>query len=209
MTSQKDLFTNQIHNLSLCSVCGIDEAGRGPLAGPVTAAAVVLNEDFPIAILRDSKKLGEKKRLEIEILIKEQALSWAVAVIDHSIIDEINILQATLLAMEEAFFSMHKKNAELSLDTIIVDGNKIPQKLSAFQNKKIDCLAIPKADANYPSVMAASILAKNERDRIMCSYAKLYPDYLYEQHKGYPTKQHREICKTKGPSPIQRKTFRF
>nr|HPM06872.1 ribonuclease HII [Treponemataceae bacterium] len=153
MMSQKDLFTEQLDNLSLSFICGIDEAGRGPLAGPVTAAAVVLNEDFPIALLQDSKKLGEKKRLEIEVLIKEQALSWAVAVIDHSIIDEINILQATLLAMEEAFFSMLEKNPSPFLDTIIVDGNKIPQKLSAFQNGKIDCLAIPKADANYPSVM--------------------------------------------------------
>lgn len=210
-------------------ICGIDEAGRGPLAGPVSAAAVVLSYDFPFEILDDSKNLSEKKRFALETIIKEKSLFWAVSLVDHRIIDEINILQATMRAMEEAFFEVLKKmHTSLSLCetqelkssnentikknnsyTIIIDGNKIPQKLFELEDRKWEVRAIPKADSTYPSVMAASILAKNERDRIMYEYAKLYPEYFYEKHKGYPTKLHKEICKKNGPSPIQRTSFKY
>lgn len=205
----------------LSCICGIDEAGRGPLAGPVLAAAVILPDDFPIEILNDSKKLSEKKRFEIEKTIKEKAVFWAVHFVDHTIIDTINILQATMQAMEEAFFSLLIKANKKKIDTmnevnnfnqlknIIIDGNKIPQKLLELEDSKWEVCAIPKADSIYPSVMAASILAKNERDRIMYEYAKLYPEYFYEKHKGYPTKLHKEICKKLGHSPIQRKSFRY
>ena len=223
-TNQIELITEDFFHL-----CGIDEAGRGPLAGPVLAAAVVLPKDFPFEILNDSKKLSEKKRIEIEKIIKEKALCWGIALAKHELIDTINILQATMFAMENAFVEMLKqKNIILnSLTTkgfpefldinlvqkiikkIIIDGNIVPKNLKKLENYGIDVEAIPKADALFPSVMAASILAKNERDRIMCEYAKIYPEYLYEKHKGYPTALHKEICKKRGPSPIQRRTFRY
>ncbi len=186
-------------------ICGLDEAGRGPLAGPVVAGSVILNDDFPIDILNDSKKLSEKKRLEVELIIKEQALAWATARVEHDEIDKINILQASLLAMQKAFEAMcielEKKvqGAEISC---VIDGTFKP-KIS------VSCEALPKADASVPSVMAASILAKNERDRIMREYALQYPEYGYEKHKGYPTAEHRRICHEIGASPIQRKSFSY
>lgn len=186
-------------------ICGIDEAGRGPLAGPVTAGAVILNDDFSIKLLNDSKKLSEKKRASLEIMIKEQALAWGIGSASHIEIDEINILQASLLAMKRAYdammFMLKKKNFTEPFEvSAIIDGTFCPL-------INCTCLVEPKADGTYPSVMAASILAKTERDRIMCDYAKLYPEYGYENHKGYPTKAHREVCKKIGFSPIQRKTF--
>ncbi len=186
-------------------VCGLDEAGRGPLAGPVVAGAVILNDDFPIEILNDSKKLSEKKRLEVEVLIKENALAWATARVEHDEIDTINILQASLLAMKKAFESlclMLDEKIEGAEISCVVDGTFKP-------DISVSCEALPKADATVPAVMAASILAKNERDRIMCEYAIQYPAYGYEKHKGYPTKAHREVCHSIGPSPIQRKSFSF
>lgn len=183
-------------------ICGIDEAGRGPLAGPVTAAAVILPKDFPVEKLDDSKKLSEKKRSELELLIKEKALFWGIGEASHFEIDELNILSATLLAMKRAFFAMLEKD-ESSVErnvATIVDGIFCPE-------ISVPVIAVPKADAKFPCVMAASILAKTERDRIMMKYAELYPEYGYEKHKGYPTAAHREICKKIGPSPIQRKTF--
>ena len=183
-------------------ICGIDEAGRGPLAGPVTAAAVILPKDFPVEKLDDSKKLSEKKRSELELLIKEKALFWGIGEASHLEIDELNILSATLLAMKRAFFAMLEKDESSVKRNVaaIVDGIFCPE-------ISVPVIAIPKADANFPCVMAASILAKTERDRIMMKYAELYPEYGYEKHKGYPTAAHREICKKIGPSPIQRKTF--
>ncbi|MBO4509543.1 MAG: ribonuclease HII [Spirochaetaceae bacterium] len=183
-------------------ICGIDEAGRGPLAGPVTAAAVILPKDFPVEKLDDSKKLSEKKRSELELLIKEKALFWGIGEASHLEIDELNILSATLLAMKRAFFAMLEKDESSVKRNVaaIVDGIFCPE-------ISVPVIAIPKADAKFPCVMAASILAKTERDRIMMKYAELYPEYGYEKHKGYPTAAHREICKKIGPSPIQRKTF--
>lgn len=185
-------------------ICGIDEAGRGPLAGPVTAAAVILPKDFPVEKLNDSKKLSEKKRSELELLIKEKALFWGIGEASHLEIDELNILSATLLAMKRAFLAMLEKDESSVKRNVaaIVDGIFCPE-------ISVPVIAVPKADAKFPCVMAASILAKTERDRIMMKYAEMYPEYGYEKHKGYPTATHREICKKIGPSPIQRKTFSY
>ena len=181
---------------------GFDEAGRGPLAGPVCAAAVILKPDFPIEILNDSKKLSEKKRLAAEEIIKKQAY-WGIALVDHKKIDEINILQASLLAMRLAWEDLEKKYDLNSLSLKgITDGNFCP-------DVHFECRAEPKADAKYPCVMAASILAKTCRDRLMLEMDKLYPEYGYARHKGYPTPEHKKICRQIGPSPIQRLTFKY
>lgn len=190
---------------------GFDEAGRGPLAGPVSAAAVILPADFPFEILNDSKKLSEKKREAAEIIIKEKAC-WGIALVDHKKIDEINILEASMLAMKNAFDDMIKKLpdwcektgvdfSQVSLSGI-TDGTRCP-------DVPIDCRCEPKADGKYPCVMAASILAKTCRDRLMLEMDKLYPEYGYAKHKGYPTKAHREVCHKIGPSPIQRLSFKY
>lgn len=191
---------------------GFDEAGRGPLAGPVSAAAVILPSDFPLEVLNDSKKLSEKKRLIAEALIKEKAC-WGIALVDHKKIDEINILEASMIAMKNAFDELWKKlpawTAEHGISGIqlsdlsgITDGTRCP-------DVPIECRCEPKADGKYPCVMAASILAKTCRDRIMMEMDKLYPEYGYAKHKGYPTKAHREICRKIGPSPIQRMSFKY
>jgi len=188
-------------------ICGIDEAGRGPLAGPVCAAAVILGKKFPVYILNDSKKLSAERRYEAQKIILTQSLAWGIGWASHIEIDEINILQASLLAMKRAYDEMIKKAAasrSLPLGVnveIIVDGNFCP-KISA------PCTAMVKADAKIPEVMAASILAKTERDTYMNEVAKQYPQYGYEQHKGYPTQAHREAVLKYGPSPIQRMSFK-
>lgn len=192
-------------------LCGLDEAGRGPLAGPVVAAAVILPAEFPTELLNDSKKLSLKKRMVArEIIIKDAC--WGIGIVDHRIIDKINILKASLLAMEQAFFQMQEKlgdflqkefgsDLEFYLESI-VDGNCMPK-------IPIPGKAQPKADATFFEVMAASILAKTQRDMIMDDYGKLYPEYGYEKHKGYPTVAHREVCRRLGPSPIQRMSFKY
>ncbi|MCR5763507.1 MAG: ribonuclease HII [Treponema sp.] len=193
-------------------IIGLDEAGRGPLAGPVVAGCVLLLDDFPIEILNDSKKLSEKKRNFAESMIKEKAC-WGIGLADHYEIDKINILNASLLAMQRAYDNMMEKLAEwcksIRMDCIdkqdlnaIVDGTFCPDISCNVKSE-------PKADGKYPSVMAASIIAKTYRDRLMIEYDKLYPEYGYAKHKGYPTKQHMEICRKIGPSPIQRMTFKI
>lgn len=197
-------------------ICGLDEAGRGPLAGPVVAGAVILPENFPLDILADSKKLSEKRRLSAELVIKELSC-WGIGIVDCEIIDKINILQASLLAMRQAAESLFKKiPAFLARCSIapsdiqiiaVADGRhtaEIVSNVYAVYNR-----AVIKADNKIPAVMAASILAKNERDRIMTEYGAQYPEYGYERHKGYPTAEHRAICRKKGPSPIQRLTFKY
>jgi len=184
-------------------LCGIDEAGRGPLAGPVCAAAVILPDNFPIDLLNDSKKLTAVRRDKARRVICEKALAWGIGWASHTEIDEINILQASLLAMRRAFDDMLKR-ADLPLGaniTAIVDGNKVP-------DLPVPCSAMVKADAKVHEVMAASILAKTERDAYMDKMALLYPQYGYEKHKGYPTKTHRELVLKYGPSPIQRLSFK-
>lgn len=188
---------------------GFDEAGRGPLAGPVAAGCVILPKDFPMEILNDSKKLTEKKRLIAEEIIKEKAC-WGIGLVDHAIIDRINILQASLLAMKTAYSNMIQKLPEwakaLGITSYklngITDGTKCPE-------VPFECRCEPKADGKYPEVMAASILAKTCRDRIMLEMDKKYPEYGYAKHKGYPTRDHMEICRKIGPSPIQRLSFKY
>ncbi|MBR1640406.1 MAG: ribonuclease HII [Treponema sp.] len=188
---------------------GFDEAGRGPLAGPVCASAVILPPEFPLELLNDSKKLSEKKRLAAELVIKEKAC-WGVSLVDHKTIDEINILEASMLAMKNAFEELMKKlpqwTASLRINDYILsgitDGTRCP-------DVPVECRCEPKADGKYYEVMAASILAKNCRDRIMLEMDKKYPEYGYAKHKGYPTPAHKEICRRLGPSPIQRLTFKF
>lgn len=190
-------------------IAGFDEAGRGPLAGPVCASCVILPDDFPIEILNDSKKLSEKKRAAAEIIIKEKAC-FGIALVDEKKIDEINILQASMLAMKIAFEQMMEKLPDWCqsngisdyLINGITDGTKCP-------DVSIVCRCEPKADGNYPPVMAASILAKTCRDRFMLEMDKKYPEYGYAKHKGYPTREHREICHKLGPSPIQRMSFKY
>jgi ribonuclease HII len=157
---------------------------------------------FPVELLGDSKKLSEKRRLRAEKVILESAF-WGLGQASEREIDEINILQASLLAMKRAFAAMQRNFALSDGDVhAIADGLYCP-------DIGVPCAAYPKADATYPPVMAASILAKCERDRIMTRYGALYPEYGYERHKGYPTKEHREICRRIGPSPIQRLTFSY
>lgn len=180
-------------------VCGIDEAGRGPIAGPVCAAAVVLPPDFPCALLRDSKQLSTRRRLLLETLIKEQAISWAVAWSSRAEIDEINILQATMRAMERAYRRIEQSHICVTL--VLVDGNCTP-------SLPIACEAVVKGDTKIPQIMAASILAKTARDRLMERLDSRYPQWGFAIHKGYPTPAHLAACRAYGLSPVHRRTFR-
>ena len=177
------------------AVCGIDEAGRGPLAGPVCAAAVLLPEGLVIDGLNDSKKLSEKKRELLFPVIQENALAFGIGFADEKEIDEINILHATFLAMRRAFDAMQRR-----CDYVLVDGNRMPP-------MPVPGETVVKGDAKSPSIAAASILAKVSRDRVMLEYAKQYPEYQFEKHKGYGTKAHVEALHAFGPSPIHRRTF--
>ena len=186
-------LTNQIPLL-----CGLDEAGRGPLAGPVCAGAVILPPDFPNEVLNDSKKLKPSAREEARILICSKSIAWAIGWASASEIDEINIHRASLLAMKRAFEALSRIPAGLHA---VADGLFVP-------DIPVPCEALVKADSLVPEVMAASILAKTARDRLMEYYAVFYPQYGYEKHKGYPTKAHKEAIKNFGPSPIQRMSFK-
>jgi len=176
-------------------LCGIDEAGRGPLAGPVTAAAVILPENFPVDLLDDSKKLKEKDREKLYILIKNEAVAYAIDSVEPDIIDKINILEASMLAMRNAYIKLNKK-----ADLVLIDGNRCPALTDA-------CKAVIRGDSIYPCIMAASILAKVERDHIMLKYHDIYPAYGFDKHKGYPTVFHRKAILQHGFTPIHRLTF--
>lgn len=178
-------------------VCGTDEAGRGPLAGPVTAAAVILPPDFPISLLDDSKKMTGKERDEAALIIKQRAVAWAVTHMSHKVIDKVNILQASLWAMRRSAEKVHSMHP---FDILLADGNRKP-------DVPWRCRAIVKGDAKIPEIMAASILAKTERDRIMMLCDAKWPEYGYRHHKGYPTPEHRRAIAILGPSPIERMTF--
>ncbi|MDR2021184.1 MAG: ribonuclease HII [Treponema sp.] len=186
-------------------ICGLDEAGRGPLAGPVCAAAVILPRDFPRELLGDSKKLSPSRREAARRAICERAL-WGIGWASAAEIDRINILRASLLAMERAYGEL--------LRLAPVSDRPAPGDVEAVADGlytpdiPIPCRALVKADAQVPEVMAASILAKTARDRMMERYAWLYPEYGYDRHKGYPTRDHLERIARCGPSPIQRNTFR-
>ena len=181
-------------------VCGLDEAGRGPLAGPVCAAAVILGPDFPFALLNDSKKLSEKKRETAMSAIYAGAFAWGIGWASSAEIDRINILRARLLAMERAFACMRLPDGLGPIEAI-ADGLYSPR-------LGIPCRALVKADATVYEVMAASILAKTARDRMMVRYSWIYPEYAYEKHKGYPTREHLLRIASFGPSPLQRLSFR-
>lgn len=190
-------FEQEYYDQGYERVAGCDEAGRGPLAGPVVAAAVILPPLCVLEALNDSKKLTEKKRLRLETEIKEKAVAWAVARVEHDEIDEINILEASLKAMKTALLALSQ-----TAEAVLIDGP------FGLRQAEIPQLAIKKGDALSASIAAASILAKNERDRIMISYHELYPVYGFQKHKGYPTAFHREMIKEYGYSPIHRKTFK-
>jgi ribonuclease HII len=185
----------------------MDEAGRGPLAGPVYAAAAVLPNDFPSDILNDSKKLSEQKRDEAAALIKKKA-AYGIAFASHTEIDKLNILTASLLAMRRAYAALLAAFPNADISEIIVDGIYSPwSKIDSGNLPPVR--AVPKADGTYPAVMAASILAKTARDAEMLKLAKQYPEYRFEQHKGYPTKLHRELIAKFGASPVHRLSFRL
>ena len=176
-------------------ICGIDEAGRGPLAGPVFAAAVILPDHASIDGINDSKKLSEKKREALYSVIQETAISFSVGFATETEIDEVNILQATFLAMKRACDSLNVKP-----DFALVDGNRMP-------HLDVDTQTIIKGDSLSASIAAASILAKVSRDRLMYEIDKLYPEYQFAKHKGYGTALHIEMLKKYGPCPVHRKTF--
>ena len=176
-------------------VCGVDEAGRGPLAGPVFAAAVILHPERPIDGLRDSKKLSAERRDELAPLIKQHALAWAIAECSHEEIDNINILQATMLAMRRAVEALS------TVPTIaLIDGNRSPVMM-------VRCFPIIDGDDKVHAISAASILAKTARDAALVSLHALYPEYGFDQHKGYGTAMHLERLREHGACPVHRRSF--
>ena len=178
-------------------VCGIDEAGRGPLAGPVVAGAVILPADCRILYLNDSKKLSEKRREELFLEIKEKAVSWAVGIASPEEIDEITILQATYRAMRQAVGQLNPAPGVLLNDAVTIP--ELPESLTQ--------VPIIKGDAKSVSIAAASILAKVTRDHMMIEYDKIYPEYGFARHKGYGTAVHISALKEYGPCPIHRRSF--
>ena len=182
-------------SLGLHLICGVDEAGRGPLAGPVCAAAVILPEHLQISGLNDSKKLTDKKRRELFPIIQEQAVAWGIGLASETEIDEINILQATFLAMRRALEQLNAR-PEIAL----IDGNR-------ETDFGLPVKTVVKGDSLSANIAAASVLAKVTRDNIMAEMANQYPEYGFEIHKGYGTKVHYEALRTYGPCPIHRKTF--
>lgn len=196
MSEFEDKFSEYI-------IAGIDEAGRGPLAGPVVAACVVLDKENEILYLNDSKKLSEKRRESLYIEIMDKSLAYGIGAVDEKIIDDINILEATHIAMKEAYENANKMYFEKyksNINMLFVDALKI-------KNIDIKQVSIVHGDALSKSIAAASILAKVTRDRIMIEYGKLYNEYGFAKHKGYGTKQHMEILKKIGPCDIHRKSF--
>ncbi len=189
-------FDKDFYNKGLSFVSGIDEAGRGPLAGPVVAAAVILPKDIFIDGVNDSKKLTPKKRNLLFEEIKQSAVSYGIGIVESKTIDEINILQATFFAMKKAL-----EQLSVTPDLLLIDGNhKIP-------DLKYNQQAIVSGDAKSACIACASILAKVTRDNMMLEYAKQYPQYNFEKHKGYGTKAHIEAIVKFGPCPIHRMTF--
>jgi ribonuclease HII len=178
-------------------LCGVDEAGRGPIAGPVTAAAVILPGDFPLGVLADSKALTPLRRERAAELIRERALAWSTGWAGPEEIDRLNIHHATLLAMARAL-----ERLELRPDLVLVDGLFTPP-------VDLPCRAVVRGDGIVPAIMAASIIAKTLRDRWMRLYARREPRYGFECHKGYPTQAHRQRVREFGLSPIHRRSFRI
>ena len=189
-------FEKAAVNSGFSCICGVDEAGRGPLAGPVCAAAVILPEGAVIEGLDDSKKLTEKKREKLYDIIKETAVAYSVAYGTLEEIETVNILEATYLAMNRAIEGLSVKP-----DFALIDGNRVPRGI------KIPCETIVKGDSKSMSVAAASVLAKVTRDRLMLEYDKKYPEYNFKKHKGYGTKLHYELIAQYGIQPFYRRSF--
>lgn len=177
---------------------GCDEAGRGCLAGPVAAAAVILPDDFDHELLNDSKQLSEKKRNTLRSIIEENAMTWAVAMIDHEEIDRVNILNASIKAMHLAI-----EQLAITPKALLIDGNRF------HVYPKIAHKCIVKGDSIYKCIAAASILAKTHRDEYMLEQHEKYPIYGWDRNKGYPTRYHRESIEASGPSPLHRKSFKL
>ena len=182
-------------SLGLNVICGVDEAGRGPLAGPVCAAAVILPEHLQIPGLTDSKKLTDKKRRELFPVIQQQAIAYGIRLASEAEIDEINILQATFLAMGRAMDQL-----SIRPEIALIDGNR-------ETDFGLPVKTVVKGDSLSANIAAASVLAKVTRDNIMVELAQQYPEYGFEIHKGYGTKAHYEALRTYGPSPIHRRSF--
>jgi ribonuclease HII len=182
-------------------VAGIDEVGRGPLAGPVVAGAVILDINNPIAGLADSKVLSHKRRVELAEEITGKALAWSVAWADAAEVDSLNILQATLLAMRRAILGLRVRPANVE-----VDGNRLPN--LEFDGFVIEGSAVVGGDSLIPAISAASIIAKVRRDRMMVQFDQVYPTYGFRRHKGYGTAEHRECLSRFGPCPQHRRSFR-
>ncbi len=195
MSTDLWLFEKECMSEGYKIICGVDEAGRGPLAGPVYAAAVVLPVGKDIDGLDDSKKLSEKKRDALYDIICENALSYGVASASEAEIDELNILNATFLAMQRAIDKL-----KIAPDFVLIDGDKV-------RNIKIPARSVVKGDSLSANIAAASILAKVSRDRYMEKLAEKYPEYAFEKHKGYPTKLHYERVEAFGLSEVHRKSF--
>ena len=189
-------FENKARQNGYKFICGVDEAGRGPLAGPVCAAAVILPENVIIDGLNDSKKLSEKKREQLFDIICEKAIAYSVAYGSLEEIEELNILEATFLAMNRSIETL-----KIPADFALIDGNRVPK------NIKIPCETVVKGDAKSQSIAAASILAKVTRDRLLLEYDKQYPEYNLKKHKGYGTKEHTDLILKYGVSPVHRKSF--
>lgn len=189
-------FEKAAVNSGFSCICGVDEAGRGPLAGPVCAAAVILPAGAVIEGLDDSKKLTEKKREKLYDIIKQTAVAYSVAYGTLEEIETVNILETTYLAMNRAIEGLNVKP-----DFALIDGNRVPRGI------KIPCETIVKGDSKSMSVAAASVLAKVTRDRLMLEYDKKYPEYNFKKHKGYGTKEHTELIKQYGPCEIHRLSF--
>ncbi len=178
------------------AICGVDEAGRGPLAGPVCAAAVILDPSKPIEGINDSKKLSEKKREALYDVIKEKALAYGIAFASVEEIEEHNILNATYLAMLRAI-----ENLNIKADYALIDGNRVPKGIS------IECETVVKGDAKSMSIAAASILAKVTRDRLLYEYDEKYPEYGFAKHKGYGTAEHMDAIRKYGMTEVHRPSF--
>lgn len=189
-------YENKYYEKGLKYIAGVDEAGRGPLAGPVFAAAVIFEKGTYIPEINDSKKLSEKKREELFDVIKEKSLCYCIVSVDEKEIDKINILNATLKC-----FNLAVSGLSITPDIALIDGNRVG-------DMPVECETVVKGDASSMSIAAASILAKVARDRYITELDEVYPEYNFKQHKGYGTKEHLELIAVHGPSPIHRLTFK-
>ncbi|MBN1408147.1 MAG: ribonuclease HII [Calditrichaceae bacterium] len=195
-------FDHKFRQSGILYLCGIDEAGRGPLAGPVVAAALILKDGIDLPGIDDSKKLNEAVREKLEPMIKKSAVTFGIGSVDPHEIDRINILQATFEAMRRAVSAL-----SIQPDYLIVDGRDFPKFFHKQSMRVIEGRAIIKGDQKSQSIAGASILAKVHRDRLMTDYDKAYPQYGFARHKGYATKEHRENILKYGPCSIHRKSF--